>query len=347
MIKHLKKIRKRLAFRNSRPIEELPLVQCENCKHQFQGHYCPSCGQEVAEFNRPFGFIFYDFMGNFFAFDTRFYRTFWQLLLRPGFLTVEFFNGHRVRYSPPFRIFIFLSFVLFLLLEIFTQQGINKVLNSDPKKITATLLSDSTNQEVASIPLEQAAQLPDTITKAKETVFTLNDFKAASIREVLEKEANRREIELQQITDPKRRQEEISFIHMFRTPELVIAKTLKYLSWAFFILLPLFALLLKLFYIRRKQYFIRHLFFSIHLHSYLFFILILVLSINYLFATGTGTISGILLVSFPIYFILALRKFYGQGIRKTIIKFLLISIMYNIILLTTAGIVISKALGFI
>ena len=108
------KVNQLFKTRNSIPVDELDPVKCENCGHEFQGHFCPNCGQEVAEFNRPFGFILYDFAGNFFAFDTRFFRTLKYLLFRPGFLTSEFFQGRRMSYSPPFRIFVFLSFIVFL-----------------------------------------------------------------------------------------------------------------------------------------------------------------------------------------------------------------------------------------
>jgi hypothetical protein len=112
--------------RNRVPVDELETGKCLNCGYEFRGHFCPDCGQEVAEFNRPFGFVIYDFMGNFFAFDTRFFNTFKYLLFYPGFLTKEFFKGKRTSYSPPFRIFVFLSFVLFVLLSFLTNKGLEK-----------------------------------------------------------------------------------------------------------------------------------------------------------------------------------------------------------------------------
>jgi len=139
-MKNLKNKFSKLLLRRQKPIEELEHVQCKNCDCEFQGYYCPNCGQEITEFNRPISFVFYDFMGNFFAFDTRFFKTFWNLLVRPGFLTIEFFKGRRVRYSPPFRVFIFLSFVLFLLLQLVSYKGLDSILDSslnDPANIVS------------------------------------------------------------------------------------------------------------------------------------------------------------------------------------------------------------------
>ena len=46
--------------------------------------------------------------------DSRLWKTLWYLLSRPGFLTREFFEGKRVRYLPPFRLYLVISVVFFL-----------------------------------------------------------------------------------------------------------------------------------------------------------------------------------------------------------------------------------------
>lgn len=48
--------------------------------------------------------------------DSRFWRTLWLLLSRPGLLTQEFFAGRRERYLPPFRLYLVISVVLFALI---------------------------------------------------------------------------------------------------------------------------------------------------------------------------------------------------------------------------------------
>ena len=98
---------------------------CKNCETQFSGRFCPDSGQSIREYDRPFSFIILNFAGDFFAFDTRFFQTFSALLFKPGFLTKENFEGRRVKYVPPFRVFIFISFVLFFLLQIITNRGLS------------------------------------------------------------------------------------------------------------------------------------------------------------------------------------------------------------------------------
>ncbi len=345
--------------RNSIPVDELDPVKCENCGHEFKGHFCPNCGQEVTEFNRPFGFVIYDFVGNFFAFDTRFIQSFKYLLFRPGFLTAEFFKGRRVRYSPPFRIFVFLSFVLFILLQSLTERGLdstpelkvtdsgnevklnnNLVLKADINSDTDSALQISPDS-LALFPVSprDSVELDD-----DELNLDLAIFASGKIRDNLNKLADQFQSKLEKTTDPEQRQNYNSYIAMCRAPEMVISNVMKYMSWAFFILLPLFALVMKLFYIRRKQLYIRHLLFSIHLHSFLFVILIIVVSLKLLFDSGTTAINLALLLSFPVYFVVAMKRFYGQSWGKVVVKFMGISVIYNVMLWAAVILVFMKSL---
>lgn len=346
--------------RNQIPVDELEAGKCENCDYEFRGHFCPNCGQEVTEFNRPFGFVLYDFVGNFFAFDTRFFQSFKYLLFRPGFLTTEFFQGKRVRHSPPFRIFVFLSFVLFILLQSLSERGLESTpdltVNSSgtQAKIAPGLVlkSEITSQTDSSeiLNADSLAMFPlgviDSIQANDDDLnIDLAMFGSGKIRDNLNKMADKLEAKLEQTTDPEKRKKLRSYMVMCRAPEMVISNILKYLSWAFFILLPLFALVLKLFYIRRKQLYIRHLIFSIHLHSYLFFILILVTSLKLLFEDGLSVINLALLLSFPVYFILAMRKFYGQSWGKVFLKFMCVSFIYNVMVGSAVVFVFIQSIG--
>jgi len=47
----------------------------------------------------------------------------------------------------------------------------------------------------------------------------------------------------------------------------------------------------------------------------------------------------------PLYFVMALKKFYGQQVGKTLLKFVGISFIYNFIFWIVVGIVFFKALN--
>ena len=92
--------------------------KCKNCGAILQEDYkfCPKCGQEHKEKVVTFKQFIFDFLGDYFTFDSLIIRSVQPLLFKPGFLTKEFLAGRRVRYIPPLRMFIFISIVFFLFL---------------------------------------------------------------------------------------------------------------------------------------------------------------------------------------------------------------------------------------
>lgn len=114
----------------------------------------------------------------------------------------------------------------------------------------------------------------------------------------------------------------------------------------FFLLLPLFAMLLALFYVRqRKQfYFVDHLVFSLSIHSFLF--AVLVLAIGAAQILSGGTVALVLFLSIAAYVFLSLKRFYRQGWIVTVLKFVVISFIYNVFMLMPALLFV-LATGFI
>jgi hypothetical protein len=334
-------------FRKNQPsFDELEEHACPNCSHEFKGFYCPNCGQSDSEFNRPFGFVFYDFLGNFVSFDTRFLRTFRDLVFRPGFLTLEFFRGHRARYAPPFRVYIFLSFVLFLLLQLLTNQGLNTALDYELADNDQIVLADSLIQEnVDSLDVGQFIETEDS-TEIAEFKLNYSDLlNQQTIHGKLRNLADQLEEGVRETEDPVKRTKLLNLVHLLRSPESLVSRILKYLSYAFFVLLPVFGLLLKLFYVRQKVFYIRHLIFSVHIHAFMFSLLSLVVAINLIFSWEVASWSLWLLAFVPVYIYLALRNFYRQPYVKTFIKFLLLGVVYNLILQFALVCIFISALG--
>jgi hypothetical protein len=109
-----------------------------------------------------------------------------------------------------------------------------------------------------------------------------------------------------------------------------------------FISLPFFALILKLAYFRRKQfYYTSHGIFAIHLYCATFLLLLIMLLTNYLqeIVMWKWLNIGIPLLDFALwiyilaYMYKAMRRFYGQGRFKTIIKYLIVNLFAVIIIL--------------
>ncbi len=114
------------------------------------------------------------------------------------------------------------------------------------------------------------------------------------------------------------------------THELLHAVT-KNLSIVMFVLMPFVAVLLLLFYFRRGRFYYEHLIFSVHIHTVLFLLFSIAIGITF-FAKPT-LISSVLAWTFWIswfYFLLSIKRVYGQSWGKTIVKFFLLSMMYGL-----------------
>ena len=98
---------------------------CANCRYAFvpgePDEFCPNCGQQNHAVEIGFSHVLEEFLEGIFHFDGKVFRTAGLLLFKPGELTRRFLAGHRVPYVPPIRLYVFISFVFFLLLG--TQLG--------------------------------------------------------------------------------------------------------------------------------------------------------------------------------------------------------------------------------
>jgi hypothetical protein len=91
----------------------VPRGDCPNCGTPLLGDHCYACGQPIKCLVRHFSSLAGDFFDSVFDYDGRIPRTLWPLFGKPGFLTQEYFTGHRVRYVSPVRLFFFLAIVTF------------------------------------------------------------------------------------------------------------------------------------------------------------------------------------------------------------------------------------------
>lgn len=110
-----------------------------------------------------------------------------------------------------------------------------------------------------------------------------------------------------------------------------------------FFLMPLAALLLKGFYLRRGRFYLSHLIFTIHMHCFIFVVLALSLLVDKL-TPESWDLSGLVTLVLGVYFVLALRRVYGQGWLKTIFKSLLLGFTYSLALIFSTLVV--AVLGF-
>ena len=123
-------------------------------------------------------------------------------------------------------------------------------------------------------------------------------------------------------------------IDIMHRPFDAIRTWLENLPVAMFFLLPLFALLLKCFYPSRKWFYSEHLVFAMHNHTIAFLVFTVLTLLPEENAAATAT-AQVLLLGLPLYYFIAMRRFYGGGRFATAVKFLLLFQLYGLLLLAT------------
>ena len=95
---------------------------CKNCNSELMGIYCSECGQKNTELLSVKAIV-KELTDNVFSFDSRFFITLKYLMIKPGFLTKEYWAGRRTTYLPPLRMYLVLS-VFYFFLHSFMSEGI-------------------------------------------------------------------------------------------------------------------------------------------------------------------------------------------------------------------------------
>ena len=108
--------------------------RCNNCNQPLQGVYCSNCGQKDIQ-SLKFSHLFKEFVDHNLDIDSKLFVTLKYLIIKPWFLTIEYWKGKRARYTSPFKIYLIISFIYFLLVSISTEpENIREDFKSSAKK---------------------------------------------------------------------------------------------------------------------------------------------------------------------------------------------------------------------
>jgi hypothetical protein len=338
--------------------QELATIEnpdCLNCGTRLKGQYCGVCGQRARNRLISLWELVSDAFGDLLEIDSRVWRTLIPLLVRPGHLTRDYLEGRRVRYMPPFRTYLVLSVIFFLVAFFDPHDDLGLLFEPEPEPTPEELTQKATQAEEAKREIldELAAEgiiRPDTAT----------DDPAKEVNERKEEDAEESStgfnIQIDDGTgDCNVNGGELSelpewFKRRF-TPERLktvcervtadggktfVDLLLDNIPVALIVLLPLMALVLKVLYPLSRRYFVEHLLFFVHYHAFFF----LILTLQILFARLAALIHlpeaiavlTIVAASFyiPVYLYLAMRRVYGQGRILTFIKYIGLLIAYSL-----------------
>ncbi|SHJ65169.1 DUF3667 domain-containing protein [Aquimarina spongiae] len=353
--------------------------ECLNCGVPLDmvDKYCHNCGQANTTKQLSFKDFFNEFFASIFSYDSRLRHTIIALLFSPGKISKEYINGKRVKYANPFRFYLSVSIIFFIINGLFIDfDKFKSNIEEDVTKTKATLseieegmnVPDSVKQRVAEqisetrgIPVSEREKIKTAILQADSlNLSALKNDKPKEVAYYTQSQIDSigffsRPFKLFKMYDD----------HYEKTEEKSTFKALadlkhdenrlnKYIYnrvkktnnindnygielWKFifsklpfiiFFFLPFFALAIWFVYIRRSYTYMEHLVFTFHTQTVFFILIGISILIGQIIHSSA---IGITLLLFLFYLYKAMRKFYNQGRFKTIVKFLLVNVLFFIL----------------
>lgn len=307
-------------------------TQCANCGAPLTGKYCSACGQRHHDHPvHDVGHFVREATEDLTHADSRLWQTLTALLFRPGFLTREFLDGRRARYLPPLRLYLVISVIFFVLVDLssrltappvvmFSYNGksvdYQVIPRGKPGGATAAAHTPVPAAAGAAAGLAAAAATPSGRQRLCEQSGTymvqhggwLASWAPRVTQSCL---ATVSEGGLERLTD--------DFEHN--------------LERAMFLLLPLVALAMKSFYRKPPRYYVEHLLFLLHYQVFLFVLLGVSTVLEMITSSGwvLSPIDTALAIYAPIYGYRAMRRVYGQGRWLTLTKLCALGTVYLIL----------------
>jgi Protein of unknown function (DUF3667) len=306
----------------TRTKKRIKSATCPNCHTVFadeNANYCAHCGQENHTHKLPVKHFAMELVESFTHFDTKVLATFKDLVMQPGLVIQKFNDNKRARYVPPIRIYAFVSFAFFLFFS-FT-------VGKEVESISAKAKTTPNKAPAANVNIFGTNTKVDTLTSRElaDRLFLTNELIDSTLRSknIPTNWLNTRIIH----TTIKLNKGELAVTDLYE-------KFMKYISYSVFILMPIFALLLMLFYRKRNYFYSEFLVFSIYFHTLIFgafgFLILLFgfLPIDHKLAYVVLT----LFIGMSVYLGLALKRVFADSTPKTVLKTVLLSAVYAVLL---------------
>ena len=344
---------------DTRILREDPLLEqspetatnCLNCGSRLRGQYCGTCGQRSRSRLISLWELISDAFGDLLELDSRIWQTLIPLMIRPGRLTHDYLQGRRARYMPPFRMYLVLSLLFFLVAFFNPREKFSLFFEPTPEttaQSTDESAADASGSEVRDADQHRAEILDEL---REQGIIDDEDIETALNNDDLRVTINGPSIQTDNDCefDESDMEDMPAWLSRRMTPERLeraCEKTkidggralfdgvVDNVPAALIVLLPLMAFVLKALYPLSKRYYVEHLLFFVHFHA--FFFLMLTIQILLLRASGwigipeAIPILAIVASSFyiAIYLFIAMRRVYGQGRVITFIKYIALLVAY-------------------
>jgi hypothetical protein len=311
------------------PDPNCPGPLCANCGAAVADAYCGRCGQRALHHVESLR----EFLGEAAEVlthaDSRVWRTFIPLVFRPGFLTQQYLQGRRASYLPPFRLYIVLSVIFFLVVSFNTDVPNNtagghvgaREAASQASAALKQALDESTDPEDRAVLRQQLQRLNTLDEKLTPAAGATEKLSCAQISTG---------VSLPTWLAPR----------MISACEKIMADNGKELAQslfhnigrAMFVFLPLLAALMKILYWRPKHFYVEHLLLLLHNHAFLFLIMsIFILATRFIHSDTVMSVLNTGLAIYAGYYPYeSMRRVYGQGRGITLLKFAVLFCGYSL-----------------
>jgi hypothetical protein len=257
--------------------------------------------------------------GDLLELDSRVWRTLGPLLLRPGLLTKDYLEGRRARYMPPFRTYLVLSIVFFVVAFFDPSEKFGLLLPPAPQPGAEEIAQPKANAPVARSGGE--IELAD---ENANSICRINDDDWDNAPDWL----------VERLTPASAN--ELCERALRDNGKYFVGLLLDNIPIALVVLLPLMALFLKTLYPLSRRFFVEHLLFFVHFHAFFFLILTLQVIFQRIMSVvpvpGAIPILAIVAASLyiPVYLYMAMHHVYGQGRLLTLMKYVMLFLDYFI-----------------
>lgn len=334
---------------------------CLNCGAIVPERFCTRCGQENIPTKDSFGHVIRHFFEDFTHYDSKFFVTIKDLLFKPGFLTRQYLSGKRQSYLHPIRMYLFISFVYFLVafstgnFGATVERGMIAKGSFDDRKIIADSIAvmiaeakrDTIYGEIKEPLLQRINDIVHFPSDSSLEQFNMNLFFGFDYRALRQYDSIQQSLPVEQRETGIKPWAYRRWLHSIEhygkgSVSLLVQKMRFAIPKMMFILLPLCALLLKLFYSKKKYVYADHAIFTLHVHCAIFLLFLFTTIVSLTIPPIRTYLSLGELVLLTVYCYMALRFVYQQSWWLTLLKLLTIGILY-LVFLMTGGLVISLA----
>lgn len=138
---------------------------CPTCGTQYEGNYCPRCGQSARVGRYSFKNMFKLFLDVWGLGNRSMFRSLRDLILRPGYMIRDYLKGMQMAYFPPFKMFFLLTTFSLIISSGLNLKGENK-LAKENVETEVTISEDATDD--SSVESEASQDVNDDSQKMKD-----------------------------------------------------------------------------------------------------------------------------------------------------------------------------------